>query len=111
MAPGRPFAAAGDGVRLAIRLIPKSTTERIIGLIADATGGLALKIAVTAPAEAGKANAALLRLLARQIGLPPRDLVLLAGARDRRKLVQITGDPVALVKRLEESFLPWFKRH
>lgn len=105
-----PFAAAGGGLRLAIRLTPKAASERILGLIEDPPGGVALKVAVTAPPEAGKANAALLRLLARQIGLPQRDLSLVGGTRDRRKLVQITGNAVALARRLEESLRPWLKQ-
>jgi len=110
MTRSRPFAATGDGVRLAIRLVPKARSERILGLIEEPAGGVALKVAVSAPPEAGKANAALLRLLARQMGLPQRDLCLLSGTRDRRKMVQITGNPVALAQMLEESLLPWLKR-
>jgi hypothetical protein len=32
------------------------------------------------------------------------------GATDRRKLVHISGDPAALVARLEERLGPWLKR-
>jgi uncharacterized protein (TIGR00251 family) len=109
VAADSPFAASRDGVKLAVRLIPKAAAERIIGLIALPEGGAALKVAVTAPPESGKANAALLRLLARQIGLPQRDLSLLAGTRDRRKLVHFAGDPVALMQLLEERLSPWLK--
>jgi uncharacterized protein len=104
-----PFAAAAAGVRLAVRLTPKASAARIIGLIEDGTGGVALKVAVTAAPEAGKANEALLALLAKTLGLKRRDLTLALGATDRRKLVDIQGDPVALARRLEEGLRPWLR--
>jgi uncharacterized protein len=102
-----PFAAARGGVRLAVRLTPKSAADRIIGLIGDGADGVALKVAVTAAPEAGKANDALLALLAKRLDLPRRDLTLALGAADRRKVVHIAGDPVALAHRLEEALRPW----
>lgn len=105
----RPFAAAADGVRLAVRLTPKASAARIIGLIGDGAGGVALKVAVTAAPEAGKANDALLALLAQALGLKRRDLTLALGAADRRKLVHVAGDPAALARRLEEVLRPWLR--
>jgi uncharacterized protein (TIGR00251 family) len=107
LAEALPFAAAAGGVRLAIRLQPKSSAERIIGLAADAEGGVALKVAVTAPPEAGKANDALIRLVARLLDLPRRDVTLMLGASDRRKLLHLAGDPAALLPRLQEALRPW----
>jgi uncharacterized protein YggU (UPF0235/DUF167 family) len=102
-----PFEVATDGLRLSVRLAPNASTERIIGLAAEADGGVALKIAVTAAPEAGKANDALLALLARLLGVPKRALTLLRGAGDRRKLVHVTGDPNALARRFAEILRPW----
>lgn len=98
---------APDGLRLAVRLAPKASAERIIGFAADADGGIVLKIAVTAAPEAGKANDALLALLARLLRVPKRDLTLARGAGDRRKLVHIAGDPAMLARRLEAVLEPW----
>jgi uncharacterized protein len=105
----RPFAAAPDGVRLAVHLTPGAAAERIAGLAGDADGRLALKVGVTAPPEAGKANDALLRLLAKTLHLPRRDLTLAMGAGDRRKVIHIAGDPAVLVRRLEEVLRPWLR--
>ena len=110
LSAGRPFSPAANGLRLAIRLTPKASRERIIGIAADATGTLALKVAVTAPPEGGKANDALLRLLARQFRLRLSDLRLVQGASDRRKLVHVAGDPAALAHQFEETLRPWLKR-
>ncbi len=110
MAASLPFAAARGGVRLAVRLAPRASAERILGLATEADGRVALKVAVTAPPEAGKANDALIGLIADALRLPRRDVTLALGAADRRKLVHIAGDPVALARRLEEVLRPWLKQ-
>ena len=107
MASRQPFSETADGVRLAVRLTPKASAERIIGLADDADGGVVLKIAVTAAPEGGKANAALLRLLARAFRLPPRDFSVVRGATDRRKVVAVIGAPAVLAARISEGLRPW----
>jgi uncharacterized protein YggU (UPF0235/DUF167 family) len=61
---------------------------------------MAVKAAVTAPAEGGRANEALLQLLAREWRVPRRDLAILAGAASRNKLIGINGDPQWLTVKL-----------
>lgn len=46
--------------------------------------------------EKGKANEALLRLLAKHLRLPTRDLALVSGETDRHKQVLAKGEPAAL---------------
>ena len=103
----QPFAATSDGVRLAVRLTPKASAERIVGLADEAGGGVVLKVAVTAAPEGGKANAALLKLLARAFRLPARDFAVVRGVSDRRKIVAVTGASAALAARLREGLRPW----
>ncbi|HVM80169.1 MAG TPA: DUF167 domain-containing protein [Stellaceae bacterium] len=97
------------GIRLSVRLQPKASAERVVGLVAEADGTQALKIAVTAPPADGKANAALLRLLARLFRLPPRDLEVVLGAADRRKVVAIAGAPAKLAPIVAEGLRKWSK--
>ena len=59
-----------------------------------------LKASVTEPPENGRANEALLRLLARAWRLPRRDLAIVAGAASRQKTVHISGEPRQLLERL-----------
>ena len=94
------FAAAADGVRVRIRLTPKASRERIEGCRTDADGSVMLIARVTAAPTDGKANAALLRLLAKSWDVPPSSLAVTAGATDRRKTVLIRGDASALLGRL-----------
>lgn len=67
---------------------------------AAAPGGAALKVAVTAAPEGGKANAVLIRVLAKEWGLPKSAMAITGGAASRRKILFITGDPPALMTRL-----------
>jgi hypothetical protein len=88
---------AGDGLRVAIRLSPRARSDRLVAVAASAGGGRVLKATVTAPAEAGRANEALLELLARAWHLPRRDLSIIAGSTSRNKIVRIAGNPRRLV--------------
>ena len=90
---------ARDGVRVAIRLTPRAKANRIIS-VAATEGGLVVKASVTAPAEGGRANEALLQLLARDWRIPYRHLALVLGAGNRQKTVHITGDSRQLMDRL-----------
>ena len=104
-----PFSPAAGGVRLKVRLTPQAAAERILGLAEEAGGGVALKVAVNAPPENGKANAALLRLLAHTLGLPRTDIDLALGATQRHKVVQIAGDAAVLLPKLTEALRPWLE--
>ena len=86
-------------MRIRVRLTPRAGADRLIGVAAAAEGPV-LRAAVAAPAEAGRANAALVDLLARACGAPRRAVAILAGGKSRSKLVQVTGDPAVLVPRL-----------
>lgn len=98
-----------DGIRVAVRLQPRASLERVIGLVEEADGAMLLKVAVTAPPEDGKANAALVKLLARLFRLPPRDLAVVLGMADRRKVVAVAGNPRRLAPRIAQGLRPWSK--
>ena len=66
---------------------------RFVGL---ADGRKALKARVTAPPEDGRANAALIKLLAKTWRLPKSAITIVAGQRDRTKTLLIEGDAKAL---------------
>jgi uncharacterized protein len=87
-------------VRVAIRLSPRARSDRLLGIGAAAQGGRAVKASVSAPAQDGRANEALLRLLARAWDLPRRDLSIVAGAASRNKTLHVAGDPHRLIAKL-----------
>jgi len=85
---------------VAVRLTPRGRRDHIDGIARLADGIPVLQASVAAPPEDGRANEALLRLLAAQWGIARRDLTLVAGARSRRKSVHVVGDSAALLARL-----------
>jgi uncharacterized protein (TIGR00251 family) len=89
-------------LRVSVRLTPRARADRIDGIVADAEGKPVLKVAVTAPPEKGRANAALIALLAKTWRLPKTSLAIAAGAESRRKSVTIAGDPNELMKQLTD---------
>jgi uncharacterized protein (TIGR00251 family) len=101
MAEASPFRAVADGVRIAIRLTPGAQAERVQGTATEADGTAVLRVAVTAPPERGRANAALIRLLAKRWHLPKTSLALVSGAAQRRKTLHLAGKPEALLARLQ----------
>jgi uncharacterized protein (TIGR00251 family) len=98
----RPWAAVAGGVALAVRLTPKGGRDAIDGIERLADGRAVLKVRVAAPPSEGEANAALIRLIARTMGVPPRDVALAAGASGRVKRLAIAGDATALIAALEK---------
>ena len=88
-----------------MRLTPKAGRDAIDGLKPTVDGGVELAVKVTAVPEHGKANDALLRLLAKKLKLPVSRLQLVAGATDRHKQILIGGEAVALDAALRAAFL------
>ncbi|PRX37655.1 hypothetical protein SAMN05216257_101680 [Meinhardsimonia xiamenensis] len=72
--PGKPFA---------VRVQPKARREAVT--LADGR----IRVLTTAAPEAGKANKAVTRLLARALGVAPSRLTLLAGETARDKLFRL----------------------
>lgn len=99
----RPWAAAPGGIALTVRLTPKGGRDAIDGIEQLADGRSVLKVRVRAPPSDGEANDALVRLIARTLAVPPRDVVLAAGATARIKRLTIAGDATALIAALEKT--------
>jgi uncharacterized protein YggU (UPF0235/DUF167 family) len=85
----KPWAIDSHGLVLAVRLTPKG-------------GRSVLKGRVRAAASEGEANAALIRLMAKTMGVAPRSVELVAGATSRIKRLRITGAGPALAAMLEK---------
>lgn len=105
-----PFAAVHNGLLLAVRTTPKASSDHIIGVMDDGHGGCALKVAVTAAPENGRANAAVVRLLARELGMKPREFAIVQGETKRTKVVALTGEPNSLAAMMMEKLRPWLRR-
>ena len=73
-------------MRLTVRVRPGASRNRIDGFRDGA-----LVVRLTAPPVAGQANAALVVLLARQLGVARRDIEILRGQRGRLKVISVSG--------------------
>jgi len=103
---GEPWSLTANGVTLTIRLTPKGGRDAIDGIEVMSDGRAVLKVRVRAAPSEGEANAALIRLIAKAMGVPPRNVVLAAGATGRRKRLMISGDGPTLVAALEKIAAP-----
>ena len=94
------YRRTATGVSLHIRVTPRARRAGIQGLC-DGIDGPLLAVAVNAPPEDGKANAAVIDLLARALGLAKSAIVLAQGGKNRQKTLQISGPPDALAAALD----------
>ncbi|MFN3658233.1 MAG: DUF167 family protein [Pseudolabrys sp.] len=97
-----PWSLAAGGVTLVVRLTPKGGRDAIDGVETLSDGRAVLKARVRAAPSEGEANDALCRLLAKALGVAPRDVTLAAGATARVKRLTVAGDGPTLVARLEK---------
>jgi uncharacterized protein len=95
-----PWTARADGLAVAVRLTPKSSRDEIAGIEHLSDGRAVLKARVRAVPEAGAANEALIRLVAKSLSIAPSGLRLESGATSRVKIIHIAGDPSALAAKL-----------
>ena len=91
----------GDGVVVTVRLTPGARNEGVEGLH-DGPNGPCLRARVRAVAEKGKANAALVALMAKWLGVPKSTVRVRAGGKARQKLIEVSGDPDRLSRRADE---------
>jgi len=89
------FRAGPSGVTLTLKVQPKASRDAILGAV-ETPDGWALKIAVSAPPDKGKANAAVIAVLAKGFEIAKSRIVVTHGETDRRKIVHIDGDPAHL---------------
>lgn len=90
-------------IRLAVKVTPKASADRIQGWAEDEAGERVLKIAVTAVPEDGKANKAVIALLAKRLKLPKSAITIASGETARRKTLLIDGDPGLLAQLIEQG--------
>jgi uncharacterized protein (TIGR00251 family) len=97
----RPWATAAGGVVLTVRLTPKGGRDAIDGIETGADGKPVLKVRVRAAPREGEANDALVRLIAKVVGVPLRAVSLTSGHSARLKRLKIDGPAIALAESLE----------
>jgi uncharacterized protein (TIGR00251 family) len=82
--------------RLRLRVAPGAQRAGVVGRHGDAW-----KVRVAAPAESGRANDAVIRLLAETLALPRKAVTLVSGHTARDKIVELAGvEPEQIERRL-----------
>jgi uncharacterized protein len=82
-----------DGCSIAVMVHPAARKNGVTGVHAGA-----VKISLTTPPTDGRANEALIALLAELLRIPRGRISLLSGATSRAKLLRITGKSAAEVQ-------------
>lgn len=80
------LTADNSDVLIRLKVVPGSSRDALAGVLGDR-----LKVKVAAAPEAGKANAAVCELLARALGLKPRDLTIESGHASPEKTARARG--------------------
>lgn len=86
------ITSQSDGVVIDVRVIPRAGRSGIAG-----TRDGALLVRLTAPPVEGAANAELIEVIAKALGVPKRNVAIVSGERARQKRVRVTGVSVAEV--------------
>jgi hypothetical protein len=85
----------GGAVSFDVLVTPRASRAKVGPVVGDR-----LKVAVTAPPVDGEANAALIEVLARALGVPRRSVTIVRGDGSRRKTVRVAGVARAAVEAL-----------
>jgi len=89
------------GSALTVRLTPKASRNAIAGIAEDGT----VKIHVTAPPVNGQDNKAMIQLLTEVLGVPKRNVAVIAGETGRDKIVSVLGMDAATLTGLVRAHL------
>ena len=88
----RPWTVTVDGLLLTVRLTPKGGRDAIDGIETLSDGRAVLKARVKALPEDGEANAALVKLIAKVVGIAASRVTVQSGHTSRLKVLKIEGD-------------------
>jgi len=80
------ICSEGNAVLLPVKIVPGASRTRLVGLWQDRA-----KIAVACPPEKGKANQAVVSLLAELLGVRKHDISVVSGQRSPIKTIRIEG--------------------
>jgi len=94
------FEASPQGLRVRLRLTPSGRRDGIDGVMEDTDGHGILKASVTKAPEGGKANQALIKLLAKEWKLAKSAIEIIQGQTSRSKVLLISGETAVVQKHI-----------
>jgi len=91
-----PVVVVASTTRLRLRVAPGAARPAVVGRHGDGW-----KLRVSAPPEHGRANDAVVELLAETLGVPRSSVTLVSGGSSRNKIVELAGlEPDEIERRL-----------
>ena len=93
------MVAVADGVVVTVKVTPRARREGV----EPADGDAALRVRVTEAPDAGKANAAVIALLARHGRVPKSAMEIISGGASRVKRILVRGEPGTLLQQLTRT--------
>ena len=95
-----PWTVTVDGLLLTVRLTPKGGRDAIDGIEMLSDGRAVLKARVRALPEDGEANAALIKLMAKAVGVSASRVSVQSGHTARLKVLKFDGDGAVLATKI-----------
>ena len=95
-----PYRLDAGRMILHVRLTPKGGRDALEGVETGADGKTYLKARVSAVPEDGKANAALVALVAKKAGVPKSAVSIVSGETSRLKTLELAGVDEGTIARL-----------
>ena len=95
-----PYRLSPTGLSLFVRVSPNAGRDAIEGMELRDDGSAVLRLRVKAVPDKGKANAAVIALLAKALDVPKSTITLVSGDTARLKTLSVTGDAAELIKRV-----------
>ncbi|MBO0661152.1 DUF167 family protein [Jiella sp. MQZ9-1] len=95
------FQIEGEDVVLFVRVTPRAAKDAVEAVQVDAAGDKRLAVRLRAVPEDGKANKALIALLAKSWGIPKSTITVASGTTQRQKTLRILGGAGLLGARLD----------
>jgi len=80
------FRSTNDGVIVPVKVVPGSSRDKVVGVLGDA-----LKITTSAAPEKGRANTAIIKILAKALGVDRKSVTLTSGPTSARKEFRVDG--------------------
>jgi uncharacterized protein (TIGR00251 family) len=94
------YRLSPSGLSLFVRVTPNAGRDSIEGIEVRDDGGAVLRLRVSAVPDKGKANAAVVAMIAKALGVPKSAVSVVSGETARLKTLDVVGDGGAIVFRL-----------
>lgn len=88
-----PVEAVEGGVRIHVKAVPGASRDQVAGVLGDR-----VKVRVSAPPEGGRANKAIVSVLARLLGVKPGAVTIVSGLTSPEKALRVAGVTIAAAR-------------